>query len=428
MKKIKISSFLAAICVICCSCAAKDNALYKFDFGSGKVKSGYTQVDTTAYSAERGFGLDFGTTANAVTRSSGDALSSDLLTSDQPFYFSVTMPEGNYKVTMTFGDMEQATATLVKVESRRLMLETVKTEPGEFVTREIMVNVRTPKINEEQSVKLNSREHGKLDWDDKLTIEFNGPKPAISSMIIENAPDSTVTVFLTGDSTVVDQDSEPWNSWGQMITNFFDTGVSVANYAESGQSLGSSISSRRLAKAVSQMKEGDYLFIQFGHNDMKQKGEGKGPWESYTNELKIYVKAAREKGATPVLITQMHRRRFDEEGKVQNSHGEYPDAVRKVAADENVALIDLNNMSVEFYEALGPEGSAAAFQDGTHHNNYGSYELAKCVILGLTETGLPLAKHVSPNFGTYNPAQPDDPGAFYMPASPRYSMEKPLGD
>ena len=403
-------------------------ALYKFDFGTGKTKSGFSKVGNGAYDDEIGYGLDFGTTAQVIERTRGGKVNRDLLASDTPFYFSVKMPEGNYKVTVTLGDADEATETLVKSESRRLMFETVRTAPGEFVTREFIVNIRTPKINDTESIRLNQREYGKLDWDDKLTIEFNGAHPAVTSMVIEEAPKNTIVLYLTGDSTVVDQDEEPWNSWGQMLTRFLDTGVSVANYAESGQSLASSLSSRRLAKAVSTMKAGDYLFIQFGHNDMKARGEGIGPYLSYKDNLKKFIAAARSKGATPVLITPMHRRNFDENGKVVNTFGDHPDAVRQTAREEGVALIDLNNMSAELYEAWGKDGSAKGFQDGTHHNNYGSYELAKCIVEGIIGNNLGLAQHIVKDFEGFNPSSPDNPDTFYMPASPRFSMEKPLGD
>ncbi|MCC8089170.1 MAG: rhamnogalacturonan acetylesterase [Rikenellaceae bacterium] len=402
------------VCLYCCITPANgQNPLYEFDFGAGNKQTG-----NEAYSPQRGYGIDFGTTAG---------LQDNVLASDKPFYFSVDLPEGNYKVTVTFGGTDYETETVLKAESRRLFSNAVRTAPGETVTKEFVINVRTPQIEGTDSVRLNPREYGKLDWDNKLTLEFNGKNPAIESVSIEKAENVT-TLFLTGDSTVVDQDEEPWNSWGQMLTNFFDTNIAVANYAESGQALYSFRSSKRLAKVLSQIKAGDYMFIQFGHNDMKRKGDGIGPWTSYTDDLKSYVNAAREKGATPVLVTSMHRRSFDENGKVRNTFGDYIDAVRKVAADENVILIDLNKMSEAFYEALGPEGSAVAFQDGTHHNNYGSYELAKMIVEGIIENDLDIAEFVIKDFVRFNPAYPDDPEVFYMPASPRKSLEKPLGD
>ncbi|MCD7963249.1 MAG: rhamnogalacturonan acetylesterase [Rikenellaceae bacterium] len=407
--------------------AAENKVLYKFDFGSGPAENGYTKVGNETYNAGKGYGIDLGTKAEIFGGKPKDKNTVTGLTSDNPFYFSVDLPEGNYKVTVTLGSPDNDTETLIKAESRRLFTSIIKTRPGQFITKEFVVNVRTPKINDTDSVRLNPREFGKLDWDNKLTIEFNGRKPSVTAMVIEEVHD-VVTIFLNGDSTVVDQDEEPWNSWGQMFTRFFDNNVSVANYAESGQALYSSISSRRLAKALSQMKEGDYLFIQFGHNDMKRRGDGIGPWTSYKNDLKKYINAAREKGAIPVLVTQMHRRRFDENGKVVNTHGQYPDAVRQTAVEENVPLIDLNLMSVYFYEALGHDGSAAAFQDGTHHNNYGSYQLAKMVIEGIIQNKLDIAKYIADDYIRYNPEYPDDPGLFFVPESPRKSMEKPLGD
>jgi hypothetical protein len=101
--------------------------------------------------------------------------------------------------------------------------------------------------------------------------------------------------------------------------------------------------------------------------------------------------------------------------------------VRDVAKEENCALIDLNAMSRAFYKALGDD-LGKAFQDGTHHNNYGSYELAKCVIEGIKQANLPLAKSIVDDFGDFDPAKPDAVATFEMPASPNASTVKPLGN
>lgn len=428
MKNLKLISLWILLASVFSIGAKQDDVLYKFDFGNGKVKSGYTKVGVDAYNKTNGYGVDFETVADAVTRTRGGDLNSDFLTGNLPFYFSVDLPEGNYKVTVTLGDAEEATETVIKAESRRLMFDVIKTKPGEFVTRTFVLNIRTPKIDGGTSIGLNRREYGKLDWDDKLTVEFNGARPCVTSMIIEKASQNTVTVFLTGDSTVVDQDEEPWNSWGQMLTRFFNTRVSVANYAESGQSTYSSISSRRLEKISRIIKKGDYLFIQFGHNDMKRTGEGIGAYTSYKDNLKKFIEVAQSNGATPVLITSMHRRTFDDNGKITNSFGDYIDAVRQTAREESVMLIDLNAVSKVLYETWGPEACADAFVDGTHHNNYGSYELAKCIINGIIDSKMPLAKDIAKDYKRFDPAHPDDLTTFYMPASPRFSMEKPLGN
>ena len=128
-------------------------------------------------------------------------------------------------------------------------------EEGEFRTFTFTVNKRTPKISDSEAVRIKPRERSKLNWDDKLTIEINGERPQCAAIRIE--PDHRVpTLFLTGNSTVVDQDEEPWASWGQMIPRFFDAEVCFANYAESGECADTFIRAGRLKKALSQMKPG----------------------------------------------------------------------------------------------------------------------------------------------------------------------------
>src|SRR6185437_335962 len=147
------------------------------------------------------------------------------------------------------GDPTGASDTTVKAELRRLMLEGVKTFDGKFETRTITVNTRTPAIAGGGAVRLKDREKTSevWDWDDRLTLEFNGSHPAISAIEIAPAPD-VPTVFILGDSTVCDQPAEPWNSWGQMLPRFFKVGVAVANHAESGESIANSLKAQRFAK------------------------------------------------------------------------------------------------------------------------------------------------------------------------------------
>jgi lysophospholipase L1-like esterase len=364
--------------------------------------------ETPVYSKESGYGLDLGSSIGL-----------------KPFFFSVAVPEGNYDVTVTFGDANRESITTVKAESRRLMIERVDTAAGEFTKRTFTVNVHTPKIAGGGEVRLKPREIGILRWDDKLTLEFNGPRPAVTVVEIEKA--DAITVYLMGDSTVVDQPEEPWNSWGQMLTRFFKPGVAVANHAESGETLRGSTGEQRLKKVMSTIQRGDYLFIQFGHNDQKEKGEGIGAFTSYKADLKRYIAQAREHGATPVLVSPMNRRTFDADGKITNSLGDYPEAVRRAAEEESVALVDLNAMSKFFYEAMGAEESQKAFVDNTHHNNYGSYELAKCVVEGIKANKLALAKFLV-DVPTFDPSHPDPVATFDVPRSPMSSMVKPDGN
>jgi lysophospholipase L1-like esterase len=385
----------------------------------------------TIYSRERGYGFEPGGQIACLDRGGKDALRSDFCTSEKPFYFSVALPEGNYIVTVTLGDPAAESDTTIKAELRRLMVEQVLTAPGQLVTRTFAVNIRTPKIAGDGEVKLKDREKTTelWAWDEKLTLEFNNRRPAVCALEITRA-DQIPTIYLLGDSTVCDQPREPYNSWGQMLTRFFNSGVAIANNAESGESLRSSLGALRLAKVLSTIKPGDYLFIQFGHNDEKEKGDGVGAFTSYKESLRKFVTEARQHGGIPVLITPMHRRTFDREGKITNSHGDYPEAVRQVAREENAPLIDLNDMSKLFYEALGPEKSGLAFKtgDATHHSNYGSYELAKCIVNGIKANKLGIAKYLVKDVPTFNPSHPDPFEGFNIPPSPLSTDVKPLGN
>jgi lysophospholipase L1-like esterase len=403
---------------------------WKFDFGPGAAAPGYQQVmPQNIYSRDAGFGFEPGAQITCVNRKSKDALRDGFCTGDKPFYFSVALPEGNYKVTVTLGDAEGESATTVKAELRRLMLERVTTKRGRFETRSFTVNLRTPQIAGGGEVKLKDREKTTeiWNWDEKLTLEFNNESPKVCA--IEIVPVNVPTIFLLGDSTVCDQPLEPYNSWGQMLTRFFRPGVAVANHAESGESLRSSLGAKRLDKVLSQMKPGDYLFIQFGHNDEKEKGEGVGAFTTYKADLKKFVDGARQRGGIPVLITPVQRRSFDKDGKITNSHGDYPEAMRQVAKEYSVPLIDLTAMSKPLYEAWGVEPSMRAFapNDNTHHNNYGSYELAKCIVEGIRSTKLDLVKYLVTDVPRFDPKHPDPIEGFSVPPSPLLTAAKPLG-
>ena len=240
------------------------------------------------YTPEKGYGYDL--------------LASPDESGDCPYYVSVQVPDGNYRVTVLLGNRKEAGVTTVRAESRRLFLESVPTKKGEFRTFTFTVNKRTPKISDTEAVRIKPRERSKLNWDDKLTIEVNGDRPQCAAIRIE--PDHCVpTLFLTGNSTVVDQDEEPWASWGQMIPRFFDAEVCFANYAESGECADTFIRAGRLKKALSQMKPGDYMFMEFGHNDQKQNGPGRGAYYSFATSLKTFIDEVRQRGGHPVLVT-----------------------------------------------------------------------------------------------------------------------------
>lgn len=333
-------------------------------------------------------------------------------------------------MTVTLGDTAGETTTTIKAELRRLMLEEVHTAAGKFETKTFTVNVRVPQIGGGGEVKLKDREKASeiWAWDEKLTLEFNNSRPVINAIEITRA-NEVPTIYLLGDSTVCDQPLEPYNSWGQMLTRFFKPGIAIANHAESGESLKSSLGARRLDKVMSLIKPGDYLFIQYGHNDEKEKGEGVGAFTTYKADLKRFVAETRKRGGIPVLITPVQRRTFEATGKIANSHGDYPEAVRQAAKEENVPLIDLHAMSKLFYEAMGPEKSKLAFKDGdgTHHNNYGSYELAKCIVEGIKTNKLGIVKYLMTDTSAFDPSHPDALESFKIPVSPQSTNVTPEG-
>jgi lysophospholipase L1-like esterase len=352
------------------------------------------------------------------------------------------IPDGNYHVRIKLGSLDQDGSTVIRGESRRLFYNAIETRKGEFRSVTFVINKRDTRIDDSTSVHIKEREKNKLNWDNHLTLEFNGPHPQVAEVEITFIANVT-TVYLCGNSTVVDQDNEPWASWGQMIPAFFNDRVCFANYAESGESVSSFIAANRFRKIESLLKPGDYVFIEFGHNDQKQVGEGMGPYKNFYTNLRTMVKQIRGKGAFPVLITPTQRRSFNTEGKITDTHGEYPDAMRLLAKEEQVPLIDLHAFTRTLYEALGVENSRRAFvhypantfpgqskalEDNTHFNPYGAYEIAKCVIEGMKQVHLPLTGFLHPDYISFDPAHPDDPGKFVWYPSPFIEIVKPDGN
>ncbi len=420
---------IALTIIAACAAIAPSAQTLRFDLtGAKHPKEGFTQVEpNTIYSDSTGFGYDFIPGRNAD--------------SDAPGFFSVAVPDGNYRVRVTLGSKRSAGSTTLRAEARRMMAENVKTRKGETRQETFIVNKRDSRINDKESVKLKKREIGCINWDDKLTLEFNGSAPRVSYIEIEPAPE-VPTVFLCGNSTVVDNQAEPYTGWGQMLPQFFNDSVAVANYAESGLTASVFLSQGRLKKALTQMKEGDYVVVEFGHNDQKQKGPGCGAYYNYAYSLKQFIDNARRKGATPILVTPTRRRDFDAEGRVRDTHGDYPAAMREIAAREGVELVDFQEETKKLIEALGVEESKALFvhcpagtyegqeadiADNTHFSNFGAREIAKIFVEAVRRSSLPLSKSVKAGFEGFDPAAPDDPAAYEYHMSPFVLTNKPAG-
>jgi lysophospholipase L1-like esterase len=420
-----------------------------FDFGEGDPMPGFVKVGPgDVFSGGKSFGFLAGSAFvvrdMAVKDQQGEeAGDRDFILSKEPFLFLADVPEGNYNVRITAGGVEGDSRLTLKAESRRLMAMDVMIPRGETRTIEFTTNVRYPEVGPGVEVRLKPREIGHLNWDRQLSVEFSGENVAISSM--EIIPDEkTITVFLAGNSTVTDQRYEPYSAWGQMLPVFFKPGmVSVANHAESGEALKSFVSENRLEKLLGHVRPGDYLFIQFAHNDQKTESSAySAPFGDYQEYLRLFIREARIRGAIPVLVTPMLRRNFDGEGHVVNTHGDYPAAMRQVAEEEMVALIDLFEMSRVLYEALGPEDSKLLFvhypagsfpgqegelKDDSHHSTYGAYELAKCVVKGIREDLPELALALRDDLPDFNPSRPDPFGDWDLPRSPVFDTATPEG-
>lgn len=379
-------------------------------------------ASTRANSTQAGFDL-----------AASPAVQNRTCTGDQSFFFSAPLPEGNYTVTVTL-----SADTTVKAEGRRLMLPATQGS-AKLRTQSFTVNIRTPKISTGGEVKRKPRELDSLRWDDKLTLEFAGHRPTVKSVRIRPANHRTITVFLAGDSTVVDQDKEPWAAWGQMLPAFFYSGVAIANHAESGETIRSSTTENRFAKIFSTIKTGDYLFMQFAHNDQKP-GAGNVPIEMYSQLMRRYIRMARDRGAIPVLVTSMNRRTFDDAGHIRDTLAPYPQTVREIATAEHVALIDLNSLSKTLYEAVGEAhsrelfvyapantypGQTEALHDDTHFNAYGAYELARCLVQGIQQSVPALSKYLRDPNARFDPAHPDPLSSINIPATPFVDTAKP---
>jgi len=415
--------------------AASTSVPRMFSFGASPAAPGCTAISTdTPFTTERSHGFE-----HSSPSSSQLSFTADSVASEKPFLFSVTLPEGNYRIVVTTPAASTAPLT-IKSESRRLMIESSGATRHEFIVNTRNAKVAPPPLNApgNDHVELNNRENSPTNglvyhWDDKLTLEFNGPRPAISTLTITPAPE-VPTIFLAGDSTVTDQPREPGASWGQMIPRWLKPTIAVANHAESGETMKSFLTELRLDKLLSTLKRGDYLLLQFGHNDSKTN------WPqtyveagtTYNAYLKVFIAEARRRGATPILLSPVQRRQFGSDGKIRNSHGDYPAAVAQVALEEHVPFIDLATISAQFYETLGPEKSPLAFSAGgrdvTHHNNYGAYQLARAVVTALRTQVPSLAPLVTDDFPGFDPAHPDDPATFPLAASPGRTNQTPRGN
>ncbi|MDF2834475.1 MAG: lipolytic protein family [Paenibacillus sp.] len=346
---------------------------YKFDFGIGESPAeSYIQIlPDTLYESDAGYGFLPGARIGSRDRQTGDRLSGAFCIPLEA-EFVADLPNGCYNVTATVGDAATESHTTLQYGQRRFAFQQLRTRAGQFATERFTVKVT----------------------DGRLRLSFSGQAPRINALAIE-ATQEAMTVFLAGDSTVTDQETFPYAGWGQLLPLFFKADVAVDNRAKSGRSSLSFMNEGRLDAILQELKAGDHLWIQFGHNDQKSDAaRATQPFGSYKEMLAIYVNAARDRGALPVLITSPHRRKFDG-GKLVDTHGDYLTAMRELAGELDVTLLDLAAASKELYEELGEEaskelfmwalpGEFASFPDGarddTHFNERGALAIAGLVV------------------------------------------------
>jgi lysophospholipase L1-like esterase len=201
----------------------------------------------------------------------------------------------------------------------------------------------------------------------------------------------------------------PETGWGQVFQNYFDAKVKVRNHAVNGRSSKSFIDEGRWKSVLDSLKRGDYVFIQFGHNDEKADKPAvyTDPSTTYRQNLEKYIVETRAKGAIPILLTSIVRRKFDRSGKLIDTHGKYPDTVREVAANLKVEIIDMQVLTHSLISSMGDEPSKKMYlwtapdqkfpegrKDDTHLSVEGAKTFAGLVAIEVRKLKTPLARHV----------------------------------
>ncbi|HAM99913.1 MAG TPA: hypothetical protein DCQ26_15025 [Marinilabiliales bacterium] len=231
-------------------------------------------------------------------------------------------------------------------------------------------------------------------------------------LLIGCRQDNKPTLFMIGDSTMADKEKLylPERGWGQLFPQLFTDGVLIENHAKNGRSTRSFIYEGRWDSVFQKLQPNDFVLIQFGHNDGSiQKAERYTTLVEYEYNLRKFVRETQAKNALPILSTPVVRRRFDEQGQFYDSHGEYPDIVRKIAADMRVPLLEMHKKSWEYVSALGPDASMPMYlhigpnvndslpegkHDDTHFSEFGALEMAKIAANEIKIKVPELAKHL----------------------------------
>ncbi|WP_114577002.1 rhamnogalacturonan acetylesterase [Saliphagus sp. LR7] len=222
----------------------------------------------------------------------------------------------------------------------------------------------------------------------------------------------SITVHLIGDSTMAEKEpsERPETGWGTPFADFADDSVTVENHARNGRSTRTFLAEGRWQPVIRDLDEDDYVFVQFGHNDEVPSKDQYTPEAEFTANLETFVAETRDRGANPVLLTPIARRRFDGTGDPEDTHREYSNLVREVARARDVPLVDADERSRSLLRELGPQGSNSLYNhlspgehpnypegvaDDTHFSEHGARRVAQLVVDGIDDLDLELASHVA---------------------------------
>ena len=220
------------------------------------------------------------------------------------------------------------------------------------------------------------------------------------SMTSASQEQCDITLFLIGDSTLADKPytgSNPEKGWGQVLPLYLKKGIRVENHAVNGRSTKSFRDEGRWDSVQKRIKPGDYVIIQFGHNDQKKESPDRyaAANTDYRSNLVRYITEAREKGAKPIIASPISRRSYNEKGVLEDTHGRYSEVVREVAKEMKVPLLDLHKRTVEVIEQFGIEKSKELFlhykpgdydkfpegkSDDTHLSPTGAFKVADLAV------------------------------------------------
>ena len=374
---------------------AGETGTWRFDFGPGEIARGATQVTAeTSYTPDLGYGFEDTTTLTETDRGGEDPLRGDFVSTASTATFLVDLAPGDYRIRILSGDLDGTTDIAVTAEEIEKVPQT-EAEAGEMLELEFELALVSG----------------------RLGLTLTGTAANINAVDIEALParrrGHRPTLYLLGDSTMQTYDPYwmPQAGWGQFFDRFVSDRVLVDNRSIGGRSSRSFINQGRLDEVLRLVRPGDYVYVQFGHNDATYTVPDRyTPPEDFREYLRTYIEGARQRGGEAIVVTPVSRRDVDADtGRFRVSFPEYVEAAISIAAELDAPLVDLSASSRAFLDELGAEGAKDVFlhadagvypnrpngvADDTHFQEYGAIQMARLVALGTAELGLRISAHI----------------------------------